>query len=233
MNALKKTARIAGFWYLLMGICSGFSMMYVDSKLYVPGDAAATVSKILASERLFRLGIVFNIVGQIAFLFLALALYKLFKAVDRDQARLMVILIVASVPIACLDMLNQYVPILLLSNAGYLSAFEPAQLNALAMVFLDMHKQGYFIAEFFWGLWLFPFGLLMFKSGFMSKTLGVLLMAGCFGYLGECLVIFLFPGHKAMSDPGIAIAALAEISSILWLLIKGVKDPKTAVVKAD
>jgi hypothetical protein len=210
-------------------------MMYVDSKLYVPGDAAATVSKILASEWLFRLGFVINLVGQICFLFLALALYKLLKSVDKDQDRLMVVLIVASVPVACLDMLNQFAPILLLSGAGYLSAFEPAQLQALAMVFLDLHKHGYFIAEIFWGLWLFPLGRLVFKSGsgVISKVLGVLLMVGCFGYLIECLTIFLVPSYKMITYPGLAIAAFAEISCILWLLIKGVEDQKPASIEAS
>ncbi len=100
MNSNKKTARIAGLWYLIMAVCSIFSMVYVDSKLYVTGDAIATVSKILASEWLFRLSFVSNLVGQICFLFLADALYKLLKSVDKDHARLMIILIVASVPVA-------------------------------------------------------------------------------------------------------------------------------------
>jgi len=233
MNSNKKTARIAGMWYLLLAIFSGFSMMYVDSTLYVTGDAAATVSRIRESEWLFRLGFVSNLIGQTCFLFLAHALYKLFESVDKSQARLMVILIVASVPVTCLDMLNQFAPILLLSGAGYLSAFEPAQLNALAMVFLDMHRHGYVIAEIFWGLWLLPFGLLVFKSGFIPKVLGVLLMIGCFGYLIECLTTLLFPDYTMITYPGIAIAAVAEFSLIFWLLLKGVKDQKPDPIVAS
>lgn len=232
MNSNKKTARIAGFLYLIMAVCSAFSMMYVDSKLYVPGDAAATVSNIQASEWLFRLGFVSNLVGQIIFLFLVYALYKLLKSVDKDQARLMVILVVASVPVACLNMLNQFAPIVLLSGAGHLSAFNPAQLQALAMVFLDMHNHGIFIAEIFWGLWLFPFGLLVFKSGFFPKVLGVLLMLGCFGYLIDCLVNFLFPSYKVITYPGIGISAVAEFSFIFWLLFKGAKDQQTTTTEA-
>ena len=232
MNSNKKTARIAGFLYLIMAVCSAFSMMYVDPKFFVPGDAAATVSNIQASEWLFRLGFVSNLVGQIIFLFLVYALYKLLKSVDKDQARLMVILVVASVPVACLNMLNQFAPIHLLSGAGYLSAFEPAQLQALAMVFLDMQKHGIFIAEIFWGLWLFPLGLLVFKSGFMPKVLGVLLMVGCFGYLIDCLTFFLFPSYKVITYPGIAISVVAEFSFIFWLLFKGVRDQQPATTEA-
>ncbi len=96
-----------------------------------------------------------------------------------------------------------------------------------------MYKHGYFIAEIFWELWLFPLGLLIFKSGFIPKVLSVLLMVGCFGHLIVCLTIFLFPGYKAITIPGIAIAAVAEISCILWLLIKGVKDQKPASIEAS
>lgn len=225
INSRENTARVAGCLYLLMAIFSMFSMMYVDSKLYVTGDPAATVSNILASERLFRLGFASNFIGQILFLYLVHALYKLLKSVDEDQARLMVILVAASVPITCLNMLNQFAPILFLSGAGYLSPFNPAQLQALAMVSLDMQRYGVFIAQIFWGLWLLPFGFLVFKSGFFPKILGVLLMVGCFGYLIESLVMFLSPGYKVITYPGLIISAVAEFTCIFWFLFKGVKIP--------
>ena len=199
-------------------------MMYVDSRLFVPGDAESTVSNIQASEELFRLGIVSNLVGQIGFLFLALALYKLLKSVDKHQARLMVILVVASVPVACLNLLSQLATIMLLSGSSYLSVFEPAQLHALAMVFLDVQKHGIFIAQVFWGLWLFPLGLLVFKSGFFPRVLGVLLLVGCFGYLIDCLAFFLFPSPKGIvSSIATTAAAISEFAFIFWLLIKGTK----------
>jgi hypothetical protein len=125
MNSNKKTSRIAGFWYLLVAIFGSFNTMFVYPKLYVSGDAAATVNNILASERLFRLGVVSDLICTICFLFLADALYKLFKSVDKDLVRLMVIFIIASVPVAYLETLK-FAPILLLSSAGYLSASEPA-----------------------------------------------------------------------------------------------------------
>ncbi len=219
MNSNKKTSRIAGFWYLLVAIFGSFNTMFVYPKLYVSGDAAATVNNILASERLFRLGVVSDLICTICFLFLADALYKLFKSVDKDLVRLMVIFIIASVPVAYLETLK-FAPILLLSSAGYLSASEPAQLQALAMVFLDMNKQGSFIAYIFYGLWMFPLGLLVFKSGsgFIPKALGVLLMVGCFGYLVSFLAIFLSLNYKAITSLWMIIAIIAEILCILWLL---------------
>ena len=234
MNSNKKTSRMAGFWYLLVAIFGSFNMMFVEPKLYVSGDAAATVTNILASERLFRLGILSNLITTVCFLFLANALYKLFKSVDKDLVRLMIIFIIASVPLAYLETLK-FAPSLLLSGAGYLSAFEPAQLQALAMVLLDMFKQGFNITYIFYGLWMFPLGLLIFKSGsgFIPKALGVLLMVGCFGYLVNFLEIFLFLNYKAITSLWITIAIIAEILCILWLLIKGPKEQKPASIQAN
>jgi hypothetical protein len=241
MNSNRKTSRIAGFWYLLVAIFGSFNGMFVAPKLYVSGDAAATVNNILTSERLFRLGILSNLITTICFLFLANALYKLFKSVDKDLVRLMVIFIIASVPLAYLEMLK-FAPILLLSGDGYLSAFEPAQLQALAKVFLDLFEQGFFISLIFFGLWMFPLGLLVFKSGsgFIPKTLGVLLMVGCFGYLfnflssaGYLSAFFLPLNYEAITSLWMNIAIIAEVLCILWLLIKGPGDQKPALIKAS
>jgi hypothetical protein len=239
MNTNKKNARIAGFWYLLVAIFGAFNTMFVESRLYVSGDAAATVNNILASERLFRLGIISNLMTTICFLFLANALYKLFKSVDKDLVRLMVIFIISSVPIAFLEMLK-FAPILLSSKTAYLSAFDPAQLQALAKVFLDLFEQGFFIAYIFYGLWMFPLGLLVFKSGsgFIPKALGVLLMVGCFGYLfnflssaGYLSAIFLPLNYKAITSQWMNITIIGEVLCILWLLIIGPKDQKPAMVE--
>jgi hypothetical protein len=223
MNSNQKTARIAGVLYLLMAVFSAFSLVYVDSKFYVPGNAAATASNIKTSEWLFRLGILSNLVGQIIFLFLVHHLYKLLKSVDKDNARLMIILVVASVSVTMLNQLSQFAPVLLLNDSEHLSAFNPTQLQAMSMVFYDLHKMGIFIAEIFWGLWLFPFGTLVFKSGFFPKWLGIFLVLGGIGYLIECLVQFLFPEYKTIGYSAVAISGLAEFAFIFWLLIKGVK----------
>jgi hypothetical protein len=232
MNSNIKTARMAGFYYLLMLVFSGFAMMYVEPRLIISGDVDRTISNIRESELLFRLGFASNLIGQVSFLFLVHSLYKLFKPVDQDLSRLMVILVVASVPVAFLNLLNEFVPALLLSDAGYLSVFEPDQLQALSMVFLDVYKYGNYMAEIFWGLWLFPFGLLVVKSGFIPKVIGYLLMIACFGYLIEFLAVLFFPNNLAISSPGIAVAGIAEISTIFWLLIKGAKNLKLELAEA-
>jgi hypothetical protein len=222
---------MAGVWYLLMAVCSGFSLMGVDKQIIVPGNADATARNILASEGLYRLGFVSNIAGQIVFLFLALALYRLLKSVDGNQARLMVALVVASVPVACLSMLFQFTPLLLLGGAPYLGVFEPAQLHALAMLSLEVYGQGIILVGFFWGLWLLPFGILVYRSGFLPKILGVCLVIGCCGYVIDSLSVFLFPAYAGMLDPVVMVTGLiGEIPILLWLLIVGVKDPNSAEV---
>lgn len=224
MNSLKKTARGTGILYIIMDVFMIFSGMVVDPKFYVPGDAVTTASNILASEWLFRLGFVSWIVGYIVFLFLVLALYNLFESVDKGQARLMVILVVAVVPMSILNMLYQYAPILLLSGSGYLSAFNPAQLQTLAMLFFDMYQHGIMVAELFWGLWLIPLGILVYKSRFVPKVLGVLLIVGCFGHLLSFLSTFLFPNYSAILIPLSETVMFGELPIFLWLLIKGPKD---------
>jgi hypothetical protein len=175
-----------------------------------------------------------NLAGQIIFLFLVLALYQLLKSVDGNQAKLMVALVVASVPVACLSMLFQFAPLLLLGGAPYLKAFEPVQLRTLAMIFLEVYGYGIILVGFFWGLWLLPFGILVYRSGFLPKILGVFLIIGCSGYLIDSLTRFLFPAYAGTFDPVVIVTGLiGEIPILLWLLIIGVKNQKSALLKAE
>jgi hypothetical protein len=219
-----KTARIAGLWYLLMLITAPIGLMYVPSKLIIAGNATATASNIMTSELLFRIGIMSNLICQISFIFLVLALYRLFKEVNEKYAKLMVSLVIVAVPIAFLNELTQIAALLVYSGADYLKVFEPNQLNSLAMLFLNLHEQGTFIVEIFWGLWLFPFGYLVIKSGFIPKVLGILLLIGCVSYLADSSVALLIPQLKGSVNSILMLPlAVGELSMILWLLIKGVK----------
>ena len=213
-------ARTAGLLYLIVAVTGGFSMLYVPS-LIVPGDAGATASSLLAHESLFRLGIVSGLVCQVAFVLLALALYQLFKDVNRTHASVMVALVVAAAPVAFVNMLNQVAALRVLTGADYLGVFEANQLNALMMLFLDLHSQGLLILEIFWGLWLVPLGLLVMKSGFMPRTLGVLLLIGAFGYCLDFLTRLLFPAFAASVSPIAGLTKFGELAMVLWLLIRG------------
>jgi uncharacterized protein DUF4386 len=224
MNSTKKTARLAGVLYLVNGVTGFFGIIYVPSRLIVSGNAAATANNILASERLFRVGIVSELICAAEFVFLLWVLYRLLAGVSRAHASLMVILGLVFVPIMCVNVLNEIAALTLLRGADFLSVFDKRQLEAMAMLFLDLHRYGYVVGWIF-GLWLFPFGVLVFKSGFLPRILGVLLIAACFGYLADSLTPLLLPGYADIVGRFASIAlTLGEPAIILWLLIRGAKD---------
>ena len=216
-------ARVAGILYLSSVPLGIFGLVYVPSVIIVPGDAATTASNIIASETLFRLSIVTNLTCFIVLLFLVLTLYKLLYTVNKTHALLMVIFILVSIPIGMLNELNRLAVLQLLSGADYLTAFKPDQLHALVTLFFSLHKHGYLVGQIFFGLWLLPLGFLVFKSGYLPRILGVLLIIGCFGHLVDLLTVFLFPSYEAIiSQIAISAAAVGEIAFCLWLVIKGV-----------
>lgn len=225
MNSTKKTARVAGLLYLLMALTGAFSIMYIPSTFIVPGDAAATAGRIKDSESLYRIGIVSDLITQILFILLVLTLYRLLKAVDQRYASLMVILVLVSVPISFINTLNQAAPLVILRGTTFSSAFDQSQLDALAMMFLNLRSFGVSVVSVFWGLWLFPFGLLVYRSGFLPRILGVFLILGCFAYLADSLTSLLLPAYGPMvSQFALLPLALGEFSMIFWLLIVGARD---------
>ena len=225
MTSNKKNARIAGLLYLIVIIFGVFAEFFVRSKVLVPNDAAATANNILNSEWLFRIGFVSDLIMITAYFFLALALYLLLKSVNKNHASLMVLCVLIAVSILCVNMLNHIAPLLLLNGT---SAFESDQLHGMVMFFLDMHKHGYLIAQIFFGLWLFPLGYLVYKSGFFPRILGILLMIGSFSYWTDFIIFFLFPDYVSTVSTIITLPAdIAEFSLCMWLLIKGVMDQPT------
>lgn len=224
---LKKTARITGWLYLFHAITGGFGILYVQGAIIIPGDVAATVNNIMASEFLFRLSAVSVLIGQVIFLPLALWFYKLFKGVNKTHASLLLLLVVASVPVTFLNTLNQFAVLHLLADVEYLAIFEPGQLNAAILFFLDMNQLGIVIVEIFWGLWLLPMGWLIIKSEFIPKILGVLLIIACCGYVVWSFSRLLSPDFALTIAPFAGIAKFGELPIIFWLLIKGVKNEKT------
>lgn len=224
-SSRKKTARIAGILYLLVAVTGAFSIMYVPETLIVRGNAAETVRNISSQQLLFRAGIASGLLCQITFIFLVLALYRLLKDVDRAYAAVMVTLVIAAVPVAFLNMLNQMAVLILLSGSSFLGAFTTAQLHALVMMFLGLHQHGIAAVELFWGLWLFPFGVLVFRSGFLPRVLGIFLILACFAYIADSMTALLLPRAKGLVSPITgALGGLGEFAIMLWLLIKGARD---------
>jgi ethanolamine utilization microcompartment shell protein EutS len=214
----RASARLAGLLYLLP--FAPFALLYVPSVLVVPGDAAVTAHNIAASEALFRLGILAELINSVTFILIAVIMYELLAPVDRGMALLMLIFNLVAVPIAMLDELAQFAVLEVLHpNAALSVAFSPDQLTALVPFFLDLHALGIGIAQIFWGLWLFPMGYLILRSGFLPRFIGVLLMIACVGYVLESLREFVVPSLNM----NIALyTSWGELLLALWLLIKGV-----------
>ena len=222
MNATKNASRIAGLLYLIFILASIFTDVVGRSKIIVFGDAPATAKNIITAEGLFRLGFMSDILSAVFFLLAAWALYVLLKPVDKNFALLFLLLNLGGVAVQCINLLNLFAAILLLNGADYLKAFQTDQLQALAMLFLNLHKNGFMIAQIFYGTWLFPLGYLVFKSGFLPKILGILLLADCFFWLLYFFQFFLFPNFTAITYLSFPIGLIAELSLALWLLIKGI-----------
>ena len=214
-----KTARVAGCLYLMLFPLGIFGIIYIPSSLIVLGDAATTASNIMANELLYRLSIVTALTLQIVYIFLALALYKLLNPVDKNNAVLMVILVLVAAPIAMLNELNHVAVLLVLSGSDLLTTFSLDQVQASVPLFLNLHEHGVFIAQIFWGLWLFPMGYLIFKSNFLPLALGILMIIGGFGYLVDSFVYFIFPDFDVTFSE---FTFLGELLLPLWLMFKGV-----------
>jgi len=225
MSLTRNPGRFAGLLYVLMSIVGFFAMLYVPSKLIVHGNAAATANNISAHETLFRLGITGVLVAYAGFIFVVLALYDLLKRVSRWLATLMVILIVVSVPIAFLNELNSIAALVLVRGADFLSTVEKPQREVLAMLFLNLHFYGSVVDEIFSGLWLFPLGLLAYRSRFLPRFLGVWLILAGMAWVILSLTGILLPQSYDQVFSYSQPAFFGEVAFMLWLLIKGARPP--------
>jgi hypothetical protein len=220
----RRTARLAGLLYVAVAITGAVGIAIVPLTLIVRGDASATADRIRSSEWLFRLGIASELIAATTFIFLALALYRLFKGVDEGRARLMVILVLVSVPISFVNVLNEGAALVLLNGPEFLSVFGRSQLEALALLFIGLHSQGFVVAGIFWGLWLLPLGALVIRSGFAPRAVGFLLILAGLGYLADTSMAWLLPQYRPpVSLAALSFEAVGELSMIGWLLITGAR----------
>jgi Domain of unknown function (DUF4386) len=224
----KRLARIAGVLYLLVGIFGGFAEGFVEPKIYVAGDAAATAGNVIANAGLVRIGVVADLVDQVFFVFLVLTLYVLLKHVRQSVARAMVVLVALAAGIASLNAVFEFEGLRVATDSFYAAAVGAAGSNALVYLLLDTQHYGILIAQIFFGLWLAPLGYLAYKSaGMFPKWLGVLLVAGSVCYLVDVLAAFLLPDVGSAIHGFVTIpSALAEIVMVLYLLVIGVRTAK-------
>jgi hypothetical protein len=225
MTSLSKNARVAGLLYILASAVGVLRLLYIPNALFVQGNATATANNIAAHESLFRLGIVSNLLAAALWLFVPLALYRLLKGVDQALAVLMVILgSLMQVPLFFCNTVNDVAALLFARGGDFLSVFDKSQRDAFARLFLNLHHQLDLANMMFAGLWLFPFGLLLYRSRFLPRFLGVWLMMACFAWLAFSFTGLLFPGHEdkvfTLGQP----FTLGEVATMLWLVIKGAEE---------
>jgi len=228
MTSRKRIARRAGALYIAMSL-SAINLVYFPSVFLVRGDAAATAARIAAAPRLYRLLVLVDLAAGVAAIFLAMTLYQLFRDVDRRQARLLVAMLLVQVPMMFAVTVLQMAPRVVLSGAGFWSAFEKAQLDALALGLLNLRSQAIGGLSIYWGLWLLPLGILTYRSGFLPRLLGVLLIVAACAYVISAVIFFLFPAaYGTAFNLGIPLYALGELGIVNWLLIKGAREEVAA-----
>ena len=228
LDSLMRKARIAGSLYLLLVLPGPLSLIYIPSKLIVREDAAATANKILAHETLFRIGMVADVAGAFFFVILVLALYRLLSDVSKSQAALMVSLVVVSAAIGCVNVLPNIAALMLFRGGDFLTVLEKPQRDALAMMFLRLHGQGNSINEAFWGLWLVPFGTLVYRSGFLPRILGAWLVVNGFAYVALSFIGLMYPDYNDAAFSMATPILFGELAIMLWLVIKGARTKPLA-----
>jgi uncharacterized membrane protein YwzB len=225
MTSRKKQARFAGLLYLAGVPTSIFSLLYVPSTLVVSGDAAATMRNIETSELLYRSGIYIGLLSALIYLFVALALHRLLKEVSESQAKLMVVFVVIAVAVTFANSFNELAVLVILGEPGFLSAFNPAQLEGIAHLFIRLQNHGIQIIQVFWGLWLIPMGVLVYRSGFIPRIIGISLWLAALGYLMGNFAFMLLPQYKTALSPVITGFEMFELPIIFWLVIVGARTP--------
>ena len=227
MNNKNKTARLAGLLYFLYIVITILAVVIGRSNLIVAGDAVTTANNIVAAAGTFRLGIVTDLVSGLFFLLAAWALYALLKSVQQELALLFLVLNAAGVAVYSLNLLNQFAVLVLLSGAGYLQVFRPDQLQAMAMFFLNLYTNGYWISQLFFAAWLLPLGYLVYKSGFIPRILGIIMLIHFVGWMLTFVQYFLFPGLDVIHYVTYPLGFISEFGLALWLLIMGAREQKT------
>lgn len=231
MSSIHATARRAGALYFLFMIV-GLVDMFGFTGFLVAGDATATARNICARELVYRVGILADLVALLLFVFLVVSLYNLLKGADKWHALLMVSLVVVGVAVGFANLLTKIAPLILLSGDDYLSVFTRPQLAALALGLLSLNSAGNTVAAVFWGLWLFPFGILVIRSGFFPRVLGVLLLVAGLAYLTSSFTSIVLPAYGDAVSRAAMPFLLGEFPIIFWLLIKGAKVPQSQVQPA-
>src|SRR5215813_4557124 len=230
IKSLKKQPRRAAILYFLNGLPAPFALLYVPSVLIVRGNAAATANNVRNSETFLRFGMAGELFSATLVIFAVLAFYTLFNAVSGKYARAMLVLMLISVPICYVNVLNDLAAITFARGPEFLSSFAQPQRDAFVLFFLRLHNQGLALAQIFWGLWLFPFGIAVIRSGFIPRFVSIAVMIAGFGYLISSSVSLFLPASAQGIGQLAMILGVGELA-FFWLLIWGAEPQPGATVR--
>lgn len=219
----KKTARLAGLLYLIWIITGLFAMFYIPSQINTSGDAVSASQNVLSHEFLYRTGIVNDLISSTIWVFMVLILYRLFKQVDKRQAKLMVALVIVQIPMVFI-MEAFSITSLMLFKGEILKTFETGQKQDLAILFLKINDYVVSTLVLFWGLWLLPLGILVYNSRFLPRFIGIWLLITGFAYVLLSFIGLLLPQYKEIVFKFAFPVLLGEVVFMLWLLIMGAKN---------
>lgn len=225
MNPNKKTARIAGILFLMMVVFGIAAEILFRQKIFSSSDITVTANNILSNNFLYRAGILSDMLMSLSYLFTALVLYKLFSSVDKNMAATMVVFATAGSVLLLFNVLIEIAPLYILSSNDYLNGFEISQKQSLAMLFYNLYQHGYMIGQIFFALWVLPLGILIYKSGFIPKVIGVLFILETIFGLMSVIVHFLMPNATVENIMMIPMM-IAEFSFMFYLLIRGINESK-------
>jgi hypothetical protein len=228
MNSLKRQSRIATLLYFLNTLPAPFGLIYVPNVLIARGDAIATAINVRNLETLLRLGIAVELWSATVGIFAMVAFYRLFRTVSQKNAMAMIILFLVATPISYLNVLNDLAAITFARGPEFLSAvFDQRQLDAFVLFFLRLHNQGLILAQIFWGLWLFPFGVVLWQSGFIPRVIGVFAIIAGFGNVIASAAFLFLPTYAGVIGQYATILQAGELAFI-WMLIWGAKEKAQA-----
>jgi len=226
MPVIRNPGRVAGVWYLLLVFIGPLRLIYIPTTLFVPHNPAVTVTNIAAHESLFRFAMAADLVGAVVLVCMGMAFYRLFENVDRHLAVLVVIF--GGVMPALLYLVNSVsdaAALMIVRGADFMSVFDKPQRDALAVMFLELHDHQTTAAEILWGVWLFPLGTLVYRSGFLPRFLGIWLIVNGVTYVIMSLTGVLAPPYQDLVGKYGQPALMGELALVLWLLIKGAQPP--------
>lgn len=232
MSLSRNPGRTVGLWYLLLVLGGPLSLLYIPNKLFVAGNASATAANIAAHQTLLRLGMLSDLVGAVILIFLTLAFYRLFKDVDQHLAVLLVISggIMPGV-VNFVNFVNEAGALAIAQGPAFISVFAKPQQDALVLLFIQLRHYQIVAAEVLWGLWLFPMGLLAYKSRFVPRFIGVWLIINGAAYVVLSLVGLFAPEYQDTVWTWSQPAVFGELAIMLWLLIKG--SPTSPTTRID